>query len=81
MTEDQAFETVAGILTDIVHRRGGVVDRIDRDSLILGGDLPIDSLDLATVVVELEAATGLDPFKDGFIEFQTVGELARLYVS
>jgi acyl carrier protein len=47
--------------------------------LLLGGGLPIDSLDLAGLVVELELATGLDPFKDGFVEFRTAGELADLY--
>jgi acyl carrier protein len=41
--------------------------------------LGIDSLDLATIVVQLTEATGEDPFQGGFIEFRTVGELTRLY--
>jgi acyl carrier protein len=39
----------------------------------------IDSLELAEIVMRLEEATGKDPFRDGFINFQTVGELAALY--
>lgn len=39
----------------------------------------LDSLDLAIVVVKLEEKTGKDPFKQGFIFFTTVQELAKLY--
>jgi hypothetical protein len=41
--------------------------------------LPIDSLDLAGLVVEMELLTGTDPFADGFINFNTIGEFAALY--
>jgi acyl carrier protein len=39
----------------------------------------MDSLDLAVLVVELEERIGKDPFKDGFVNFRTAGELADLY--
>lgn len=42
-------------------------------------DLPLDSLDLATLIVNLELQTGLDPFRLGFKTFHRVGELAELY--
>lgn len=42
-------------------------------------DLPMDSLDLATLIVSLEISTGLDPFREGFKTFHTVGELISLY--
>jgi acyl carrier protein len=42
-------------------------------------DLPLDSLDLATLIVNLELQTGLDPFRTGFKTFHRVGELAALY--
>ncbi|PTA50812.1 hypothetical protein C9I43_09980 [Shewanella morhuae] len=42
-------------------------------------DLPMDSLDLATLIVSLEMSTGLDPFREGFKSFHTVGELIHLY--
>lgn len=39
----------------------------------------LDSLDLAIVIVKLEEKTGKDPFKQGFIPFSTIQELANLY--
>jgi len=48
------------------------------DSRLLD-DLPIDSLDLATLIVTLEEQTGREPFKAGFRMFTTVGELAALF--
>ncbi|HEV2673291.1 MAG TPA: phosphopantetheine-binding protein [Aliidongia sp.] len=52
---------------------------IGADTVLLDGDLPIDSLDLATLVVALEEETGREPFKAGFRMFKTVGELAALF--
>jgi acyl carrier protein len=49
------------------------------DTPLFEGALPIDSLDLAALVVELEVTTGLDPFRNGLIEFHTLGELAALF--
>ena len=43
------------------------------------GDLPMDSLDLATLIVSLEIITGLDPFKAGFKTFHNVELLISLY--
>jgi len=42
-------------------------------------ETPLDSLDLAIIVVKLEEKTGKDPFKSGFIPFATIEELAKLY--
>ena len=42
-------------------------------------DLPMDSLDLATLVVTMEMLTGTDPFREGFKTFHTVEELTALY--
>lgn len=39
----------------------------------------LDSLDLAIVVLKMEEKTKKDPFKQGFIFFTTVQELAKLY--
>jgi acyl carrier protein len=50
----------------------------DRKSRILQ-DLDLDSLNLALLIVKLEERTGRDPFRDGFENFQTVGELVDLY--
>jgi len=43
------------------------------------GDLPMDSLDLATLIVSLEITTGLDPFKQGFKTFHSLEQLILLY--
>lgn len=42
-------------------------------------DTSLDSLDLAIVIVKLEQKTGKDPFKEGYIYFSTVEELAKMY--
>ena len=52
---------------------------VDANTRFLGAELPFDSLDLATLIVTLEEETGLDPFRAGFRDFATVGDLAALY--
>jgi hypothetical protein len=37
--------------------------------------------DLATLIVALEGLTGKDPFRQGFRQFATAGELAALYAA
>jgi len=49
------------------------------DIVLLDGAIPIDSLDLAQIVLELQSVTGRDPFEFGFTEFRTVEELASLF--
>lgn len=44
-------------------------------------DLGIDSIALAVIVINLQDATGKDPFADGFRNFHTVQELADLFDS
>ncbi len=63
----------------IAAEKGAVLPPLAPESRFLGGDLPIDSLDLATLLVVLEQRTGEDPFRAGFRQFVTVGELAALY--
>ena len=67
------------LLADIADSKGQEAPKLTPDIELLGGDLPIDSLDLASLVRELEEVTGHDPFKDGFVDFRTAGELAKLY--
>ena len=79
MGKDEIIETVREITNRILRDKGTDPFEIGADSVIIGGNIPIDSLDLATIVVELEAKTGKDPFAVGFQNFTTVGELAELY--
>lgn len=49
------------------------------DADTLTGELGLDSLDLAVLVVSLEKALGTDPFRDGSRTARTVGELVAVY--
>ncbi|OYQ37431.1 hypothetical protein CHU95_01380 [Niveispirillum lacus] len=67
----------ARILAD----KGEAVAPVTADTAFLDGPLPFDSLDLATLIVALEGVTGKDPFRQGFRQFTTAGELAALYAA
>jgi acyl carrier protein len=81
MTHVQVKSVIEDILRRIIAERGGAPVTMTGDTALLGGTVPIDSLDLATLVVELEGHFGIDPFKEGFIEFRTLDELAALYAT
>jgi acyl carrier protein len=66
-------------IAERIREKGLPVPELKDDTLMLGGDLPIDSLDVATILIELQGETGYDPFADGFIEFRSIGELVALY--
>lgn len=74
-----------GVIEDelrrIVAEKGAVLPALRPETVFLGADLPIDSLDLATLLVVLERRLGRDPFRSGFRQFITVGELAALYAT
>ncbi len=71
------------LITDELGRiaadKGVVLPALTPGTVFLGDQLPIDSLDLATLLVVLERRTGRDPFREGFRSFTTVGELVALY--
>jgi acyl carrier protein len=66
-------------IRDIAATKGVDAIAVAADTPLFEGALPIDSLDLAGLVVELETATGVEPFRDGLIDFHTVGDLAALF--
>jgi acyl carrier protein len=78
---DMLVDRIASKVDRIARKNddGDLLNRLDSDSPLIGGQLPIDSLDLATIIVEMQEFTGRDPFKNGFSEFRTVGELATLF--
>lgn len=50
------------------------------DTLPLGADgAGFDRLDVATAVVELDQELAIDPFAEGAIDIQTVGQFVALY--
>jgi acyl carrier protein len=79
MNEIEVLSKIKEVIGDIAASKGAPVPQITSGTLLLGGGLPVDSLDLAALVIELEGATGIDPFKKGFVNFRTAGELAKLY--
>ena len=73
------FEQIFLSIGRILAHKGRAMPPLDSRTILLGSGLGIDSLDLALLVRELEEAIGFDPFREGFREFRTVGELATLY--
>lgn len=79
MTEQDIIQIITAEVTRLAAEKGEALAAVSTDSVFLDGELPMDSLDLATLVVHLENETGFDPFREGFRQFTTVGELAALY--
>lgn len=66
--------TINGILEE-----SGRARQDFRDDQGLTRDIGLDSLDLASTVVQLEHELGIDPFRDGSTGVQTFGDLVRIY--
>jgi acyl carrier protein len=81
MILDQVNEQIQHLISEALAAKGLGEQKVTADTVLLGGDLNLDSLDLAGIVVNLSDLTKKDPFAGGFIEFRTVGELARLYAA
>lgn len=79
MNETQVLEQIEAIVARTLSDKGKSAPRIASNTELLSGEVGIDSLDLAMLVRELEDVVGFDPFQNGFIDFRTAGELAKLY--
>lgn len=79
MTLDEVRGHIESNLNRILSQKGLDKVHLQDDMRLLGGDIQIDSLDLAVLITEMEEATKKDPFKEGFRNFRTVGELASMY--
>jgi acyl carrier protein len=66
-------------ILEIAAQKGAAAPQIAPETPLFEGRLPIDSLDLAGLVVELETATGVEPFREGLVDFHTIGDLAALF--
>lgn len=73
------YDLVTATIADQMKQKGLEVPGLERSTRLLGGDLPLDSLDLAAILVELQTHFDSDPFASGFINFETVGELVQIY--
>lgn len=74
----KTLDLVLNTITEILQENCKPLVTLKPETRILS-ETPLDSLDLAIVVVKLEEKTGKDPFKNGFIPFATIEELAHLY--
>jgi acyl carrier protein len=81
MTQAEVLSALGNEIARISADKGIPAGVVDADTVLLGGNLNLDSLDLAGIVVQLQEATAHDPFADGFIEFRTAGELADLFAN
>lgn len=54
---------------------------VGESTSLLDDETGFDSLDLAALVVELQAISGRDPFEHGFVNFGSAGELAALFTA
>jgi len=70
---------IVRILGKIIAAKGLPAPDLGDDTVLLGGSLGIDSLDLAELIVTMTEECRKDPFAAGLLEFRTVGELVRLY--
>ncbi len=81
MTSSEVTVVIETALNEILKAKGTDPVRLTPETKFLGGELPIDSLDLAQLVLELQTSAGKDPFAEGFVTFETVDELSRLFAS
>lgn len=82
MTAEETLEVIGALVAEIQAVKGVSQSlAVRRDTNLLDGSLEIDSLDLAGIVVGLEVKTGQEPFRDGFVDFRTAGELAGLFAA
>ncbi len=71
-------QTILDETRQIIEDKGEPCPALTMESEFLT-QLPMDSLDLATLIVKLELNTGIDPFRDGFKTFHNIGQLLALY--
>ena len=79
MTTDLVSSNLQSALDRILETKRRAAIPLAPGTELLGGNLPIDSLDLAQLVLEMQSITGKDPFESGFLEFRTAAELVQLF--
>jgi acyl carrier protein len=79
MADSESIQATVGQVINRVLTDTGRHSRQFHDDDTLTGMIGLDSLDLAVMVVGLEQALGVDPFRTGAHPVQTFGELVALY--
>jgi acyl carrier protein len=80
MSNPSVAEVVTGVINRVLTDSGRPARQPGSDDT-LTGTLGLDSLDLAVLVVGLEQALGVDPFRQGARAVRTYGELVELYTT
>ena len=80
MTPKSILQKIQASVREVLIAKGLEPHTVGLCSPLLGDRSGLDSLDLAGILIDLEYFTGVDPFREGFREFLTAGELAQLYV-
>ncbi len=75
----EVISLIEASLNEILRAKGAGAIRVAPETRLIDGGIPIDSLDLAQLLLELQNGTGKDPFANGFINFESVDELSRLF--
>lgn len=78
MTIEQVQTAVAQVINRVLTDSGRPARQFQSQETLIR-DIGLDSLDLAVLVVGLEQALGVDPFRAGAPPVQTFGELVELY--
>jgi len=81
MNYDEAKAKLIEVIRNRLVDAGKDIPPLEDDTVLLDGSLSLDSLEIAVVVITMGEITHSDPFASGFIGFQTIGELARLYAN
>lgn len=79
LMQSDLLDTISSFIKEVRRTKNLPPIVIEPSTSLVDGSAGIDSLDLAALVVELEARTGKDPFVNGFRDFDSVGALVKLY--
>lgn len=71
--------TIYAAIARVLDEKGVAVPELSHSTKLGADGLGLDSLDMATVVADLDGLLGKDPFATGTASFLTLGELVALY--
>lgn len=67
------LDLILAIINEVLDESGREAVVVAHPATLLVGDLGLDSLDLAVLMVKVESKTGIDVFADGMVT--TIGEI------
>ena len=80
MTQNSVHDIVCEVINRVLNDSGRSAREFQSDDSLIG-TIGLDSLDLAVMVVGMEQALGVDPFRSGAAPVATFGELVDLYAN